>query len=87
MVLKWWAWSLVGLALLGLELIFPSFPMIWFGIGAMLTGAILFVFVDFPVWGQIIFWVVVSTCFTYLWRNYLKPKQEQRLQHRNIVRR
>lgn len=87
MVLVWWHWMLVGLLLLGLELLFPSFPMIWFGFGGMLTGMVLLLVPGCPVWIQVFFWIVISVCFTTLWRNYLRPKKEQRLKHRNIVSR
>lgn len=35
-----WAWILLGLILIGLELLAPGMFMIWFGLAALLTGAI-----------------------------------------------
>lgn len=87
MIVAWWHWLALGFLLLGLELLFPSFPMIWFGLGAMVTGIILVLFHAIPVWIQAVVWILISLSFTYLWRNYLRPKKEQKFLHRNIVRR
>lgn len=39
-----WAWILLGLILIGLELLAPGMFMIWFGLAALLTGALVGVF-------------------------------------------
>lgn len=87
MIMVWWHWLVIGFLLLGLELLFPSFPMIWFGLGAIVISIIPALFPGSPVWIQAVVWILISLCFTHLWRNYLRPKKEQKLQHRNIVRR
>jgi hypothetical protein len=87
MILVWWHWLVIGLLLLGLELLFPSFPMVWFGLGGLLTGVVVILLPGHSSLVQAAFWIVVSVSFTLLWRKYLKPKQEQKLLHRNIVRR
>ena len=87
MIMVWWHWLVIGLLLLGLELLFPSFPMVWFGLGGLLTGVVVILLPGFSSLVQAAFWIVVSVSFTLLWRKYLKPKQEQKLLHRNIVRR
>jgi hypothetical protein len=75
MVLVWWHWLVIGFLLLGLELLFPSFPMIWFGLGAMVTGIFLVLFPGSPAWLQAVVWILISLCFTHLWRNYLRPQR------------
>jgi hypothetical protein len=75
MVLVWWHWLVIGFLLLGLELLFPSFPMIWFGLGAMVTGIIVVLFPGSPAWLQAVVWILISLCFTHLWRNYLRPQR------------
>jgi hypothetical protein len=87
MIMVWWHWLVIGLLLLGLELLFPSFPMVWFGLGGLLTGVVVILLPGFSSLVQAAFWIVVSVSFTLLWRKYLKPKKEQKLLHRNIVRR
>jgi hypothetical protein len=87
MIMVWWHWLLVGLLLLGLELLFPSFPMVWFGLGGLLTGIFVVILPGFHVLVQAAFWVAVSVSFTLLWRKYLRPNKEQKVSHRNILRR
>lgn len=36
--MAYWIWLLIGLALVVLEIVVPSFIVIWFGIAALLTG-------------------------------------------------
>ena len=65
-----WSWLIVGLALLGLELMLPGGVFLWLGISAIVTGLIRFVFpLDFPhqvgVFGilgvmSILFWLRVA---------------------------
>ena len=37
MEILWWHWLIGGLILIGLELVIPSFTIIWFGLGAVLV--------------------------------------------------
>lgn len=83
----WWYWLIIGVLLLGLELFFPSFPMIWFGLGGMLTAFIMLLIPTIPSLVQAAVWAALSMIFTILWRKYLRPAKEQKLRHRNIVRR
>ena len=46
MFLEWWHWEIAGIALVLLELALPSFFIIWFGLGAMLTGFVLLAMPD-----------------------------------------
>jgi len=87
MLMMWWHWLIIGFLLLGLELFFPSYPMIWFGLGAMATGIITVFFPDTSPLIQALAWILVSLCCTHLWRNYLRPRKEQKLRHPNIVQR
>ena len=41
-----WFWLILGLALLGLEVVVPGMILMWFGIGALITGALLAFFPD-----------------------------------------
>ncbi len=38
MQVEWWYWIIAGICLVGLELIVPSFTIIWFGLGALVVG-------------------------------------------------
>lgn len=74
MQLEWWYWIIAGFCLIGLELIVPSFTIIWFGMGALVVGLLCLVWPSFPVAAQVALWSVASVCFTVMWFKYLKPK-------------
>ena len=77
MQFHWWYWIITGFLLIGLELIVPSFTIIWFGLGALVVGAIKLLWSDFPLAGQILLWAVASISFTVMWFKYLKPKNNR----------
>ena len=77
MQIEWWYWLIVGFCLIGLELIIPSFTIIWFGMGALVVGAIAGFWPDLPVAGQVALWSFASICFTAMWFKYLKPKGDR----------
>jgi hypothetical protein len=77
MQLEWWYWILAGFCLIGLELIVPSFTMIWFGMGALLVGIFKAIWPGFSVVGQIFLWSISSIWFTTLWFKYLKNRSSR----------
>lgn len=77
MQIEWWYWIVAGFFLIGLELIIPSFTMIWFGLGALMVGVFRIMWPGFPVSCQITFWLVASAFFTLMWFRYLKPKGDR----------
>ena len=74
MQFEWWYWIIAGFCLIGLELIVPSFTIIWFGLGALVVGALKALWTAFPLPGQLFLWTVSSISFTVMWFKYLKPK-------------
>lgn len=76
MQIEWWYWIIAGFCLIGLELIFPSFTIIWLGMGALAVALIKAVWPGFPIIGQLTLWVAASVAFTIMWFKYLKPKQD-----------
>ena len=73
MQVEWWHWIIAGFCLIGLELIVPSFTIIWFGMGALVVGFIKVFWSGFPLAGQMFLWSAASICFTVMWFRYLKP--------------
>ncbi|MHB1372918.1 MAG: NfeD family protein [Thauera sp.] len=67
MFLEWWHWEIAGIALVLLELALPSFFIIWFGLGAILTGFLLFAVPDLVLSKQIAAWIIASMAMTVLW--------------------
>jgi membrane protein implicated in regulation of membrane protease activity len=77
MRLLWWHWIIAGFCLIGLELIVPSFTIIWFGLGALAVGVVTLLWSGFPAAGQLLVWSVASICFTVMWFKYLKPRNNR----------
>ena len=40
MEMQWWIWLVFGVALILLELVLPTFFILWFGIGAVLVSLV-----------------------------------------------
>ncbi|HPX60699.1 MAG TPA: NfeD family protein [Deltaproteobacteria bacterium] len=77
MHIEWWHWIIAGFCMIGLELIIPSFTIIWFGMGALVVGILKAVWPGFPLTGQLILWSLASIAFTIMWFKYLKPNKNQ----------
>jgi len=74
MNILWWHWLIMGLVLIGLELIIPSFTIVWFGLGALLVGIIVAIVPTFPLAAQILTWTIVSAALTAAWFRFFKPR-------------
>lgn len=72
MEIAYWHWIVAGLLLMGFEIIVPSFTILWFGAGAIVTGIILAIF-PISVTAQVIIWTLSSVGFTVFWFRFLKP--------------
>lgn len=77
MQIEWWYWIIAGFCLIGLELIVPSFTIIWFGFGALVVGIIKLIWSGFPASGQVFLWSLASISFTVMWFRYFKPKKNR----------
>jgi len=69
----WWHWIVIGLILIGAEMLLPAFYLIWFGLGALLLGLILTV-LPLSMTSQLLVWTVASSGMVLLWFRFLKPK-------------
>jgi hypothetical protein len=72
--LLWWYWILLGIVLVMLELVVPSFTIFWFGLGALLTGLLTAVLPGLSVEWQLAVFSASSIGFTFLWFRYLRPR-------------
>ena len=56
--MPWWAWLVLGLGLILLELLTPlSFYLMFFGVGALVLGALAGLRLPIPLWGE---WLLFS---------------------------
>jgi hypothetical protein len=67
MELAWWHWMVLGLALGLVELVVPSFFIVWFGLGALLVGVAMLVAPAMAFSTQILLWTAASIAMTVLW--------------------
>ena len=62
-----WTWLVIGIVLLGVELMAPGVFMLWLGLAAILVGVVSFA-IDWTWQSQIIAFVVFSLAAVPLWR-------------------
>ena len=73
----WWHWVAGGIVLSVMELFIPSFTILWFGLGAILTGLLLALFPSLPLPWQLGLWIVFSCVFVLVWFRYVKPRHDR----------
>jgi membrane protein implicated in regulation of membrane protease activity len=75
--MPWWGWSLLGLVLLGGEVLTPGgFFLLFFGIGALVLGLAGLLGLNGPVWLQWLLFSVLSVVSLVL----IRPRVMGRLQ-------
>lgn len=72
MTVEWWHWMAAGLVLVVLELAAPGgFFVIFFGLAAIVVGALVFLGIGGPLWVQLLAFSVLSAVSLLLFRNPL----------------
>jgi inner membrane protein len=71
MELFWWHWVVLGMVLIGIEMLTPTFFLIWFGLGALLMGGVVAVF-PLGFAAQVMGWAIASLAMTGVWLKYFK---------------
>lgn len=73
-VFEWWHWLVLGCALLAADaLLINVYYLIWFGIGAVITGLVMSLFPAMPFGGQLILWGILSSLLLVQWLFWLRP--------------
>lgn len=88
MILEWWHWLVFGIALIVAELAIPAMVLIWFGLGALLVGALAGVLPAMGLTVQLGVWTVASVLMVVLWFKLFKRgifKTRIGMSHANIV--
>ena len=68
-----WSWWVLGLILLGVEVLLPGFFFLWFGIAAILIG-ISALLIDWPWQLQVVGFVVLSVVTALIARRFIGTK-------------
>lgn len=71
MDLMWWHWVALGLGLIALEMFVSTFFLVWFGLGALLTG-LAAVLLPLSFVAQILVWTLASAAMVVVWMKYFK---------------
>ena len=77
MELAWWHWMVLGMVLVALEMLVPTFFLIWFGLGALLVGVVtLFALPGFAA--QLVLWAIASLAMMTAWIKWFKVPDRNR---------
>lgn len=77
MELAWWHWMVLGMVLVALEMLVPTFFLMWFGLGALLVGVVaLFAVLGFAA--QLVLWAVASMAMMGIWIRFFKIPDRNR---------
>ena len=68
-----WSWWILGLVLLGVEVLLPGFFFLWFGVAAILIG-ISALLIDWPWQLQVVGFVVLSLVTALIARRFIGTK-------------
>jgi membrane protein implicated in regulation of membrane protease activity len=72
-----WHWLILAAVLAAMETLVPGAVIIWFGVSALLVGALLLVAPGTPLPLQIILFAVLGVVALLLWRRYRSPERDQ----------
>ncbi|AUM14504.1 NfeD family protein [Ketobacter alkanivorans] len=69
----YWYWVVLGVMLMLSEIVLTTFFILWFGLAAVIMGALTYLFPDIEVSWQILIWTVLSSALALFWFKFLKP--------------
>lgn len=67
-----WIWSILGLVLLGAEMLTGTLYILWFGIASLLLGLLLWAYPGTPLALQLLLFSVLSLGSLAAWRVYFR---------------
>jgi hypothetical protein len=71
-VIVFWHWWIIAVALIIIEMLVPSFFTLWMGIAAVITGVVLFFYPDLAWEYQVFIFAVLSVLSIVSWVYYDK---------------
>ncbi len=75
-----WAWAILGMILLSIEMAIGSYDILWFGIAAICVAIILSLFPDMTPAAQYIMFAALSLISLSIWRfHYKKTESHSRV--------
>ena len=77
-VVLYWHWIVLGIGLMALEILLPSFVALWFGAAAIIVGLIVLIIPSMSLSIQVLCWVIIAILFTWLWFKFMQPLSKDR---------
>jgi inner membrane protein len=71
--IEYWHWVVFGVLLVLSEIALTTFFIFWFGIAAIIMGAILYFMPSLSLSVQVFVWTILSSALAFFWFKYLKP--------------
>lgn len=69
-----WIWIAAGILLTVLEIVIPSFTIIWFGLAAIVAGLLFYILRIDSLVIQLPLWAALSGLFTYGWFRFFRQE-------------
>src|SRR5262249_31007799 len=82
MIIEWWHWAVLGVALMVSELLLPTMVLVWFGLGALLVALIRVLFPALELTPLLLFWIASSVALVVLWFTVFRPAHHKTLSGR-----
>jgi membrane protein implicated in regulation of membrane protease activity len=79
MIVEWWHWGALGVALMVSELVIPTMVLLWFGLGALLVALAHYLFPGLSLVAELLIWIVSSVALVVLWFKVFKPGHHKTL--------
>lgn len=68
-----WHWLILGIIFILLEIVTPSFAVLWFGLASLVVGGIVWLIPDLAFSVQLFIWSIFSASFAFAWFKWIKP--------------
>jgi len=70
--ITFWYWWIAAAVLITLEVLAPTFYLLWMGIAAFIVGLLVWIMPSLPWEIQIITFAILAVASIVIWRNYYK---------------
>ncbi|MBL8446798.1 MAG: NfeD family protein [Zoogloeaceae bacterium] len=77
MILEWWHWAVLGIALILAELLVPAFFVIWFGLGGLFVALVVAIFSSLSLTSQLALWTGASLMMVVVWFKIFRPDRHK----------
>lgn len=73
-----WHWFVFGAVLIMMELVIPTFAILWFGIAAILVAGLLWFMPTISLLAQVLVWLLLSIFCMVVWFQFISPRSKSK---------